>query len=328
MPKPGFFQQSPSESSAESVTVAAREGLAAQAAALLAMSQRLDETFERALTVLGSAHGRIVVTGVGKSGLIGRSLAATLASTGSPAMFVHAGDALHGDLGMITPQDVVLLLSYSGEPKEIVNMLPYLEQRRIPSVALVGRASSTLARFVDVAIDIAVERELCPHNLAPTTSTVAMLSIGNVLAMGLMRRRNFSALDFAQVHPGGHIGHRTASLVRDAMHKRALPIVTSSQSIRDSLFTITRGRLGLALVCDGDELRGIVTDGDLRRAMQRHEDVLDVPVASIMSGAPICIREDAPIWEAEQVMQHRKVKALVVKDSDGDVAGIFDIFQT
>lgn len=304
----------------------ARDGLQRQARALLTLGDRLDDSFLRALALLGSVPGRIVVSGVGKSGQIARGLASTLASTGSPAMFVHAGEANHGDLGMITRGDAVLLLSYSGET-EITNMIEYLEEIDVPCVALVGRTTSTLARFADVVLDVSVERELCPHNLAPTSSTVAMLAMGQALAMGLTRARGFGASDFARLHPGGRLGRNMAVCVREVMHAGALPTVSSSQSVRESLFTITRGRLGLALVCDDGELRGIVTDGDLRRAMQRHEDILDVPVVSIMSAEPVWIREDASIREAEQMMQRRKIKALVVKNSDDDVAGIFDIFQ-
>jgi arabinose-5-phosphate isomerase len=271
--------------------------------------------------------GHVVITGIGKSGIIGRKIAATLASTGTPSFFVHPAEAFHGDLGMITERDTVLLVSYSGETEEVVRLLPHLLRLGAPIISLVGALDSTLARAADVAIDVSVEREVCPNNLAPTNSTLAALAMGDALAVSLMRARQFGVDDFARLHPGGVLGRRLLSRVKDVMHRRELPLIAPSQTVRDSLFTITRGRLGLALVIEDGELRGIVTDGDLRRAMQRHEDVLNVPVSEIMSTQPATIEEDALLSEAEKLMRRRKIKALVVVDREGNPTGLVEIFD-
>jgi arabinose-5-phosphate isomerase len=269
----------------------------------------------------------VVFSGIGKSGLIARKIAATLSSTGTPSFFVHPAEAFHGDLGMITERDTVVLISYSGETDEVVRLLPHLVRLGTPIVAMVGRPESTIGSAADVVLDVAVEREVCPNNLAPTNSTLAALAMGDAISVALMRVRQFGAEDFARFHPGGALGRRLHTRVKDVMHSRDLPVVTPNQTVRDSLFTITRGRLGLALVFDGEALCGIVTDGDLRRAMQRHDDVLDVKVSEIMSAHPITIGEQALVSEAEKLMRRRKVKALVVLDSRGKVSGLVEIFQ-
>jgi arabinose-5-phosphate isomerase len=227
---------------------------------------------------------------------------------------------------MITERDTILLLSYSGETEEVVRLLPHLARLGTPMVALVGNLESSIARAADAALDISVEREVCPNNLAPTNSTLAMMAMGDALAVSLIQARKFGAADFARFHPGGVLGRRLITQVKTVMH-RDLPVLTPHQTVRDSLFTITRGRLGLALVLEGDVLRGIVTDGDLRRAMQKHEDVLDVPISEIMSTHPLTIQEDALLSEAESLMRRRKVKAIVVLDQRGKVSGLVEIFD-
>src|SRR5687767_8979051 len=250
-----------------------------QAQAIAEVGKRIGTDFGQAVGLMYATPGHVIVSGMGKSGLVGRKIAATLASTGTPSFFVHPAEAFHGDLGMITERDTIMLLSYSGETDEVVRLLPHLTRMGAPIIALVGTMDSTIARAADVAIDVSVEREVCPNNLAPTNSTLASMAMGDALAVSLIQARKFGAADFARFHPGGALGRRLLTRVKDVMHSKDLPVLSPNQSVRDSLFTITRGRLGLALVLEGEVLRGIVTDGDLRRALQRHEDVLDVPIS-------------------------------------------------
>lgn len=309
------------------LTDEARETLTGQARCIADLADRVDESFGRAVGLMYSTPGHVVITGMGKSGNIGRKIAATLASTGTPSFFLHPAEAFHGDLGMITERDTLLLISYSGETEEVVRLLPHLLRMGTPIISLVGAMDSTLAKAADVAIDVSVTREACPNNLAPTNSTLAAMAMGDALAVSLMRARQFGADDFARLHPGGALGRRLLNRVKDVMHRKELPVVTPVQTVRESLFTITRGRLGLALVVDGGQLRGIVTDGDLRRAMQRHEDVLEVPVSEIMSQHPVTIDEDALLSDAEKLMRRRKIKALVVVDVHGATTGLVEIFD-
>jgi arabinose-5-phosphate isomerase len=220
-----------------------------------------------------------------------------------------------------------VVISYSGETEEVVRLLPHLQRLGTPIIALVGQLDSTLGRAADVALDVSVEREACPNNLAPTNSTLAAMALGDAMCVALMRAREFGVNDFARLHPGGALGRRLHLRVKDVMHGGDLPTLAPGQTVRESLFTITRGRLGLALVLDGTTLRGIVTDGDLRRAMQRHDDVLNVPVSEVMSPHPVTISHDALFSEAEKLMRRRKIKALVVVDDVGKVVGIVEIFQ-
>lgn len=305
----------------------ARETLTEQSQIIAELAARVDDSFGRAVGLMYSTPGHVVITGMGKSGNIGRKMAATLASTGTPSFFLHPAEAFHGDLGMITERDTLLLISYSGETEEVVRLLPHLLRMGTPIISLVGAMDSTLAKAADVAIDVSVAREACPNNLAPTNSTLAAMAMGDALAVSLMRARQFGADDFARLHPGGSLGRRLLTRVKDVMHRRELPIVAPTQTVRESLFTITRGRLGLALVLEQGELKGIVTDGDLRRAMQRHEEVLEVPVANIMSTHPVTIDENALLSDAEKLMRRRKIKALVVTNHQGLTTGLVEIFD-
>jgi arabinose-5-phosphate isomerase len=307
-------------------TADARDTLQEQADAIAALAQRVDRSFGRAVGLLYATPGHVILVGMGKSGHVARKIAATLSSTGTPAFFLHPGEAFHGDLGVVTDRDTVVLISYSGETEEVVRLLPHLDRLGVPTVALVGVPDSTLGRRAQVALDVSVEREVCPNNLTPTSSTLAAMAMGDALAAALIRARQFTAEDFARFHPGGALGRRLYTRVKDVMFTD-LPVVTPVQTVRDSLFTITRGRLGLALVFDGETLCGIVTDGDLRRAMQRHGGVLEVPVSEIMSQHPVTIGEQALISDAEKIMRKRKIKALVVVDERGKVSGLVEIFQ-
>lgn len=305
----------------------ARKGLQLQAEALAELTQRVDSSFARALDILSRCRGRIVVCGIGKSGLIGRKLTSTFACTGSPSAFLHPAEALHGDLGMLTADDVVLFVCYSGETPEVMRILPYMRSVAVPSIALVGVVDSTLGRFADVAIDVSVEREACPLNLAPTTSALASLAMGDALALSLMRLRGFSHEDFARFHPGGALGRRFTR-VGDVMHKEELPFVLPTTTVGEALLVMSHGRRGLAIVLDdADRLCGIVTDGDLRRALARKGDLLDREVSEIMTQTPVTISESAPVAEAEERMQSLRLKALLVLNSEGRVSGVIEVFK-
>lgn len=305
----------------------ARSVLLHQADALAEMAMRVDETFARAVELLLASEGHVVVLGVGKSGQIGKKIASTFASTGTPAFFVNAAEAHHGDLGMVTPGSTVLVISYSGETDEVVTLLPHLRRAGVRLIAMVGQLESTLARQADVALDVAVEREVCPNNLAPTSSTVATLAMGDALAVALMRQKGFGTHDFARCHPGGSLGRRLLQRVCDVMRKHDLPIVAPTDTVGESLMTITQGRLGLLLVMVGERLVGLVTDGDLRRGMQRYPDLLTRPVSDIMTSNPVTVDQDTLVVDAHHRMQALKIKALVAVDEDGGVTGVVEVFD-
>ncbi|HSC87638.1 MAG TPA: KpsF/GutQ family sugar-phosphate isomerase [Polyangiaceae bacterium] len=305
----------------------ARELLREQADAVTSLAGRLDASFQRAVDLILGCRGRVVVCGVGKSGLVGRKIAATFSSTGTPAFFLHAGEASHGDLGMVTASDAVLLISNSGETEEVLRLVPYFKELGLPMVAVVGRATTSLGDLVDVVLDVSVERESCPLNLAPTTSALVTQALGDALAVSLIRARDFRALDFARFHPGGALGNRLNTRVRDVMKRMDLPFVVPEQSVKDCLMRMTEGRLGLAIVVDGDGgLAGIVTDGDLRRGLQKDAQLLESSVDSIMTRCPITIDEGSLLIEAEQEMQRRRIKALIATDASGRVTGVVEIF--
>lgn len=295
----------------------AREVLQIEADAIRQMGSRLDGSFAQAHALLLACRGRVVVTGIGKSGHVARKLAATLASTGTPAFFMHSSEAAHGDLGMITAEDVVLALSNSGESGELVGLLPAIKRKATPLVAMTGNARSTLAQAADLHLDARVDKEACPLNLAPTASTTAMLALGDALAVCLLDARGFGREDFALSHPGGSLGRRLLVRVRDVMHGGdALPQVALGASVRDALFEITRKGLGLTAVVDGEgKLAGVFSDGDLRRAIDRDVDIRSAPVETLMTRTPKCIEADRLAVEAVQRMEVSKVYVLLVLDA-------------
>jgi len=305
----------------------ARRVLMHQSAMLADLANRVDETFARVVETIHGTQGHVVVIGVGKSGIIGRKIASTLASTGTPALFINAAEAHHGDLGMVTARDTALLISYSGETEEVIGLVPHLRRMDVGIIAMVGKPESSLARAADLLLDVAVDREACPNNLAPTSSTLATLAMGDALAVALMNRREFRSHDFARFHPGGSLGRRLLTRVQDVMRTHDLPIVAPSDTVGESLVTLTRGRLGLILVRNGDRLVGLVTDGDLRRAMQRHDNLLTLPVSEIMTENPVTIDPETLVADAHQRMQALKLKALVVVDDAGAVIGVIEVFD-
>lgn len=316
------------ESSAEGLLLdETRDVFRQQASAIAALADRIDERFARAVETILVTPGHTVFFGLGKSGLVAQKLAATFASTGTPSFFVHCTEAHHGDLGMVTEHDSAILVSCSGETREVIDLVPHLRRRGIPIIALVGRSGSTLAKRSDIAIDVSVDREACPNNLAPTTSSLATMAMGDALAVTLIRRRDFRAADFARFHPGGSLGRRLTTRVKDTMRTSDLPIVAPTDPVGKSLVTITEGRLGLVLVMSGERLVGLVTDGDLRRAMQRHRDLLSVPVSDIMTLNPVTIDDSTLLDVARQRMQQMKLKALVAVDTRGRVTGVVEVFD-
>jgi arabinose-5-phosphate isomerase len=307
----------------------AREVLAAEAAAVARVADRLDGGFERAVGLLLGCRGRVVVSGVGKSGHIGRKLAATLASTGTPSLFVHAAEAAHGDLGMVTREDVLVALSYSGETAELLTIVPVVKREGTPLIALTGNPASSLARHADVHLDVQVDREACPLNLAPTTSTTVMLALGDALAIACLDARGFGPQDFARSHPGGALGRRLLLRVADVMRAgEAIPQVSITASVMDAVHEITRKQLGMTAVVDaGGALVGIFTDGDLRRLLERIGDVRSVALADVMTREPLTIRADALAVEAAELMDRTRRNQLLVVDGAGALAGALNHFD-
>ena len=301
----------------------AREVLQIEAQAVAALADRIDGDFSNAVDLLLACTGRVVVSGVGKSGHIARKIAATLASTGTPSMFVHAAEAAHGDLGMITRDDVLLALSYSGEGDELLTMLPIAKRQGTPLIAITGNSTSALAKLADVHIDVRVEKEACPLNLAPTSSTTAMLAMGDALAIACLDARGFGPEDFARAHPGGSLGRKLLTYVRDVMRTDAqIPIVGIDASVMDALHEITRKQIGVTAVVDASgKLTGIFTDGDLRRLLERIGDVRDIEVSGVMTRQPLTISPDSLAAEAAQLMEQRRKNVLLAVDQSGRLVG-------
>jgi arabinose-5-phosphate isomerase len=299
----------------------AREGLSSLEAALASQEPHgLGKAFEEAVKTMAEAPGRIIVTGIGKSGLVARKIAATLASTGRPAAFVHPAEASHGDLGMVQNGDVVLAISWSGETAELAAIVNYTKRFRIPLIAVTSDGESTLGREADLRLVLPAAREACPHGLAPTTSTTMQLVLGDGLAIALMESKGFSALDFSVFHPGGKLGAKL-TLVRDVMHKgERIPRVTLGAKMSAAVVEISSKRFGCVGVFDGEgRLAGIITDGDLRRHMK--SDLMDLPVTEVMTRSPVTIASDALVAEALEVLSD-KISVLLVVDADKAVVGI------
>lgn len=304
----------------------ARETLQIEADAVMALAERLDGHFSDAVRLLLSCTGRVVVTGMGKSGHIGRKLAATLASTGTPAMFVHPAEASHGDLGMITSQDVVLGISNSGESAELSAILPLIKRMGVPLIAFTGQPDSTLARHADVVLDTAVAKEACPHNLAPTASTTAQLALGDALAVALLDARGFRADDFARSHPGGALGRKLLTHVSDVMRSGAeVPRVLADTSLMDLMREMSAKGLGMSAVVDSDgRVAGVFTDGDLRRLIERSGSSTDLRALSardVMHPDPRTVGADALAVEAADLMEASRITSVLVVDADGRLMG-------
>lgn len=310
----------------------ARKVLEIEAQAIRSLSGRLGDSFVLAVELILASSGRVVVSGIGKSGHIARKMASTLASTGTPAFFVHAAEAGHGDLGMIRPEDVFICISNSGESAELLAIVPMVKRQGAKLIAMTGQPDSTLAREADVHLDAGVEQEACSLNLAPTASTTAALALGDALAVVLLDARGFSEADFARSHPGGLLGRKLLTHVSDVMRKGdEIPCVPLAATLTEAIFEITRKRLGMTAVLGPDgRIAGIFTDGDLRRTVERVGDLRTALIADVMSHSPQTIRAEALAVEAVEMMERRKINQLLVADEQGVLVGalnMHDLFR-
>ena len=303
----------------------ARETLAIEADAVAALADRIGPSFADAMRLMLACKGRVVVMGMGKSGHIGRKIAATLASTGTPAMFVHPAEASHGDLGMITAQDVVLAISNSGESEELTAILPLIKRMGVPMVALTGRSGSTLAQHAVVVLDASVDKEACPHNLAPTASTTAQLALGDALAVSLLDARGFRADDFARSHPGGALGRKLLTHVSDVMRQgEAVPRVAPEVGLMALMSEVSAKGLGMSAIVEGERAVGVFTDGDLRRLIERSgsgTELRALTAQEVMHRGPRTVRADALAVEAAELMEAHNITNLLVVDAEGRLVG-------
>ncbi|HCN72631.1 MAG TPA: D-arabinose 5-phosphate isomerase [Pusillimonas sp.] len=308
---------------ASSALASALRTLSTEIAALQSLSRRLDASFHQAVKLVLGCSGRVVVTGIGKSGHIGRKMAATLASTGSPAFFMHGVEAIHGDLGMLTPQDIVIAVSYSGTAEELITVLSVCKRMGIPIIAITGNPQSDLAGSAQVHLNVHVDQEACPLNLAPTASTTATMALGDALAVACLEARGFGAEDFARSHPGGALGRRLLTHVRDVMrHGQALPIVQARAAIQEALEEMSRKGMGMTIVVNSnDEPIGIFTDGDLRRLISKVGDIRQLRVSDGMSLDPRSVTADALAVEAASLMESNKLSQVVVVNKEGKLIG-------
>ena len=312
----------------EHILELARRAIRTERESLANLEQSLGDSFAEAVQRILSSEGKCIVTGMGKSGLVGRKIAATLASTGTPSFFLHPGEAFHGDLGMISKEDVVLALSYSGETDEVLKIVPFIQANGNTLIAMTGNEDSTLARHADIHLNVHVESEACILQLAPTSSTTAQLAMGDALAVALMELRGFSSVDFARLHPGGSLGRRLLMTVGQAMRDHDLPIVTPDCSAVEMIHAISKGGLGLIVLMDAGTICGIVTDGDVRRAMERlKEQFFSIRAMDIATTHPKTIRPEAKLIEAERQMARYKVTSLLVVDEAESLQGVIQIYD-
>lgn len=296
--------------------------------ALLELIPYIDESFDKTIELILKCKGKLIVTGVGKSGHIGAKIAATLSSTGTPSFFINPLDAFHGDLGVIMKDDVVLAISNSGQTDELLRFLPYLLERQIPVIAMSGNPESLLAKYSTTHLNTAVTHEACPLGLAPTSSTTAALAMGDALACALIVARGFKASDFAQFHPGGTLGRRLLTKAKDVMRTDDLPVISPDMKLGEAVIHVSRGRLGLCVAVSNEKICGLVTDGDIRRAMEKSQDVFfKRTVADIMSVHPKCVGPETKITEIERIFQQFKIHSVLVVDADNHLLGIVDSFR-
>ena len=299
-----------------------------EADALLDLIPKMDEEFEKAVRLMFDCRGKVIVTGVGKSGHIGAKIAATLSSTGTPSFFVNPLDAYHGDLGVMTSDDVVLALSNSGQTDELLRFIPMVLHMQIPIIAMSGNPASLLAKYSTCHLDVGVSREACPLNLAPTSSTTAALAMGDALAIALMKLRNFQPQDFAHFHPGGELGRRLLTTARDVMRSDDLPVIPPDMHLGEAIILVSKGKLGLGIAMEDDRLVGLITDGDIRRAMERWQaEFFNRTVSDIMTRNPKTVGPDTKITEIQQIQQRYKIHSLLVVDTDGRLLGVVDHYS-
>ncbi|MBU3644285.1 MAG: KpsF/GutQ family sugar-phosphate isomerase [Candidatus Methylopumilus sp.] len=303
----------------------AQRVLQIEAEAVLQLAQRLDVCFNQATSLILQCQGRVVVSGMGKSGHIGNKIASTFASTGTPAFFMHPAEASHGDLGMMTAQDVMLAISNSGESDELLAIMPALKRLGVKIVAMSSNPDSSLAKQADVHLDVSVEREACPLGLAPTASSTASLALGDAIAIAVLEARGFSAEDFARAHPGGNLGRRLLR-IQDIMRKGPeIPQVSQDATLQDALLEISRKGLGMTAITQGSQVLGIFTDGDLRRALENSGDILQNPIADMMQRSPLKVRPEDLALHAVQLMEQNKINALLVENQQGELVGAINM---
>lgn len=305
----------------------AKEAISIEQEAIRRLGEHLDDSFSQACEMILACEGRVIVTGMGKSGHIGRKIAATLASTGTPAFFVHPGEASHGDLGMITAKDVVIAISYSGETAEVTSLLAVIKRIGAALIGISRTASSTLGHYSDIHLDVEVEREACPHNLAPTTSTTATLVLGDALAIALLQAKAFSANDFALSHPGGSLGRRLLLTLNEIMHTgERIPNVRLDSSVSDALLEMSQKGLGMTAVTDNsNQLKGIFTDGDLRRILDANIDIKQARIEQLMTSNCIAVGADMLAAEALKLMEERRINGLIIVDSGNQPVGAMNM---
>lgn len=300
-----------------------------EAQALLELIPNIDENFDRTVEIILNCKGKLIVSGVGKSGHIGAKIAATLSSTGTPSFFINPLDAFHGDLGVIMPEDVVLAISNSGATDELLRFLPFLLERNIPVIGMSSNPNSLLAQYATAHLNTAVSKEACPLGLAPTSSTTATLALGDALACALIEARNFKASDFARFHPGGSLGKRLLTKAKDVMQKDDLPVIPPTMLLGEAVIHMSRGRLGLCVAEDDGKVVGIITDGDVRRAMETSQDrFFSLKVADIMSVSPKKVSPETKITDIEKILHKNKIHSVLVTDADDRLLGIVDSFST
>lgn len=280
----------------------------------------LDDNFEKAIDLILKAQGRVVVTGMGKSGLVGKKIVATLASTGTRSFFMHPGEAYHGDLGMISPSDIIIAISNSGETEEVIKLLSYFQENENTVIAMTGKKDSTLVKYSNLFLNIGIEKEACPLELAPTTSTTVTMAMGDALAVALMHARNFQAENFARFHPGGSLGRKLLIKVKDVMKTENLPILTPEMSFTDVISNISNGRLGVGVLIENNQILGVITDGDIRRLLEKEkENAISMKAKSFYTKNPKTINANEKIAKAEAIMQDNKITTLVVMEADSFV---------
>lgn len=292
------------------------------------VADAIDEQFTKVVDAILNTEGKVIVIGIGKSGLIGKKIAATFASTGTPSFFLHPGEAFHGDLGMVGRDDMVILISYSGETDEVLKLIPFLQWNKNAIISITGNPNSTVAKNSHYHLNIAIRQEACPLALAPTSSTTAALVMGDALAVALMESRGFQHEDFARFHPGGSLGRKLLVKVKDLMRTDSLPFINEDATFTELLLRMSEGRLGMVIVGDQGHVKGIVTDGDLRRALIRHPDTGSLTISEMMTKTPVFVDENEFIHNAEQLMIDKKITVVLVGSASGrSVSGIYQIYN-
>ena len=299
-----------------------------EAEALVDLIPQLDDNFDRSVELIYNCHGKVIVTGVGKSGHIGAKIAATLSSTGTPSFFINPLDVFHGDLGVMTKDDVMLAISNSGQTDELLRFIPMVLHMQIPIIGMSGNPDSLLAKYSTTHINISVKKEACPLNLAPTSSTTATLAMGDALAVALMEVRDFKPRDFAQFHPGGSLGKRLLTTAEDVMKSDDMPVITKDMPLGDAILLVSKGKMGMGVAIEDGKVIGLITDGDLRRAMEKwRERFFDRPVSDIMTTTPKTVPPTAKISEIQKIMSKYKIHSVLVVDNDRHLLGIVDHYR-